>query len=446
MENGRDDRFHRLPVIPVDVQPVINPNQIVSARLRSNRATPCGMATVSVKRTAFAAVLVCLMRTFAFSQGGPDPDRVKVHVGPVMLSPTITFGNIGYDENVFDEATDPKRDFTVTASPKTEWWLPFMGTWFSGVVNEDLVWYQRYASERGTNTTLGVNWKAPTSRMTVDVGARRARLSDRLNFEIDARPDRLQRSYSASLALHVLPDTAIEISANKDEIDFDDDELYNGVNLHDQLNRDVTTIRVGASQNLTPLTKVRLTVARQRDRFPVDFTRDMDATHSTAAVTFDPQALLRGAFSFSYTRFTPLSATVPSYSGATFGGELSYTLLEVTRFRFAAQRGLEYSYETFQPYYVQTAVNVEVAQQLFGPVDVVARAGAAQLAYRTQVGADVAVPDRTDKIRSFGGGVGYHLGRNLRLGFNADSVRRQSAISSLQYERPTYGGSVTYEF
>jgi hypothetical protein len=172
----------------------------------------------------------------------------------------------------------------------------------------------------------------------------------------------------------------------------------------------------------------------------------MDATHSTAAVTFDPQALLRGAFSFSYTRFTPLSATVPSYSGATFGGELSYTLLEVTRFRFAAQRGLEYSYETFQPYYVQTAVNVEVAQQLFGPVDVVARAGAAQLAYRTQVGADVAVPDRTDKIRSFGGGVGYHLGRNLRLGFNADSVRRQSAISSLQYERPTYGGSVTYEF
>jgi hypothetical protein len=248
MENGRDDRFHRLPVIPVDVQPVINPNQIVSARLRSNRATPCGMATVSVKRTAFAAVLVCHMSTFAFSQGGPDPDRVKVHVGPVMLSPTITFGNIGYDENVFDEATDPKRDFTVTASPKTEWWLPFMGTWFSGVVNEDLVWYQRYASERGTNTTLGVNWKAPTSRMTVDVGARRARLSDRLNFEIDARPDRLQRSYSSSLALHVLPDTAIEISANKDEIDFDDDELYNGVNLHDQLNRDVTTIRVGASQ------------------------------------------------------------------------------------------------------------------------------------------------------------------------------------------------------
>jgi Putative beta-barrel porin 2 len=168
----------------------------------------------------------------------------------------------------------------------------------------------------------------------------RARLSDRLNFEIDSRPDRLQRSYSASLALHVLPDTSIEIRANKDETDFDDDELYNGVNLHDQLNRDVTTIRVGASQNVTPLTKVSLTVARQHDRFRVDFTRDMDATHATAAVTFDPQALLRGAFSFSYTRFTPLSATVPSYSGATFGGELSYTLLEVTRFRFAAQRGL----------------------------------------------------------------------------------------------------------
>jgi hypothetical protein len=95
---------------------------------------------------------------------------------------------------------------------------------------------------------------------------------------------------------------------------------------------------------------------------------------------------------------------------------------------------------------MQTAINVEVAQQVFGPVDVIVRAEAAQLDYRTQVGADVAVPERTDKIRSFGGGVWFHLGRSLRLGFNADSVRRQSAISSLQYEPPTYGGSVTYEF
>ncbi len=446
MENGRDDGIHRLPLIPVDVQPAINPRKTTSVQTRPNRATPGGMGTASATPTALAVVLVCLISTPAFPQGGPDPDRVKVRVGPVMLSPTITFGNIGFDENVFDEATDPKRDFTVTASPKTEWWLPFMNTWFSGVVNEDLVWYQRYASERGTNTTLGVNWKAPTSSMTVDIGARRARMSDRLNFEIDARTDRVQRSYSASVALHVLPDTSIEISANKDQTDFDDDEMYNGVNLHDQLNRDVTTIRVGASQNLTALTKVSLTVARQHDRFPIDPTRDMDATHATAAVSFDPQAVLKGAFSLSYSRFTPRSATVPSYSGATFGGELSYTLLEVTRFRFAAQRGLEYSYETLQPYYVQTAVNVEVAQQLFGPVDAVVRAGAGRLDYRTQVGADVAVPDRTDRIHSFGGGVGYHLGTSLRLGFNADSVRRQSPISSLRYERPTYGASVTYEF
>jgi hypothetical protein len=104
-----------------------------------------------------------------------------------MLNPTISLANIGIDENVFNESTNPKRDFTMTLSPKTDWWLPFAGTWFNGVVSEDLVWYDSYSSERSANTTLGVGWKAPLAISMFDVEARRAWTQDRLSLEIDER-------------------------------------------------------------------------------------------------------------------------------------------------------------------------------------------------------------------------------------------------------------------
>ena len=57
---------------------------------------------------------------------------------------------------------------------------------------------------------------------------------------------------------------------------------------------------------------------------------------------------------------------------------------DTTRLKFGAQRGVEYSYDSTDPYYVQTAFNVEFAQQIFGPVDFVARVGRARLDYRSQ--------------------------------------------------------------
>jgi hypothetical protein len=36
------------------------------------------------------------------------------------------------------------------------------------------------------------------------------------------------------------------------------------------------------------------------------------------------------------------------------------------------------------------------------------------------------VPNQLDEVNSFGGGIGYHIGRSLRLGFNADMIRRVS--------------------
>ena len=43
-------------------------------------------------------------------------------------------------------------------------------------------------------------------------------------------------------------------------------------------------------------------------------------------------------------------------------------------------------------------------------------------------------PDRTDHVRTFGGGVGFRMGQDLRLGFNIDKERRTSVLTDREYE------------
>lgn len=73
-----------------------------------------------------------------------------------------------------------------------------------------------------------------------------------------------------------------------------------------------------------------------------------------------------------------------------------------------------------------------------------ARAGTQHLSYRDRAGATVAVADRTDDVRTLGVGFGYHVGSDLRIGFNVDRSRRDTDLVGHRYEGYTAGMSVIY--
>jgi hypothetical protein len=369
------------------------------------------------------AVLVLGLAPRVFAQSdpnGPDPEKVKVHVGPVMMNPTVTFGNIGVDDNVFNDSTNPKSDFTMTISPKTDVWLPFLGTWFNGTMTEDVVWYQKYSSERSGNTTYGLNWKLPLTRFTATV----------------------------------LASTALDVRITSAKTAYDPSATFQLINLADQLNVTSTTVDINLKRKLTPLTTLTVGLDRSQDRFPMNPLRDADRTDATAALRFDPVALLKGDFSVAYTSYSPHSGTIPGYQGLTMSAGLTYTLYDVTQFVLKADRSLQNSYDITQPYYLQTGFNLQVSQQIQTHVDVVGRGGLEHLNYRdlsdpavlaASAGAPV-VPNRTDTITTYGVGIGYHLGSATRLGLNYDRTRRSSPIELRGYERANIGASITYDF
>src|SRR5947207_533219 len=93
----------------------------------------------SLKLTNFVARMRCGVRFVcalvigliagapaAYAQPVPgETDAARVRIGPLSVKPTFAITNIGVDSNVFNQSDvdHPRQDFTITASPKADWWL-----------------------------------------------------------------------------------------------------------------------------------------------------------------------------------------------------------------------------------------------------------------------------------------------------------------------------------
>jgi len=104
-------------------------------------------------------------------------------------------------------------------------------------------------------------------------------------------------------------------------------------------------------------------------------------------------------------------------------------------------RDLNYSFETIYPYYILTGATLTLTPRLTEHWDVQARAGLQRLAYD---GRFAPVQDRVDRVDLLGGGVGYRIGREMRIGVNFYQERRRSPLLTRDYVAYRAGTTVTY--
>jgi hypothetical protein len=371
---------------------------------------------------------------------------VRFQFGPLFLNPILGLTNIGVDDNVFNDPTsaNPESDFTMTVVPAVDLWLRFGPTWISTNAREDLIYYQKFDSERSANTGVRFNWTIPFNRLVVVPGLVYLNTRERPGFEIDARAPRVEFGYAGTLELRVGSNTYLGARGEHRTTNFDETAVFDGTSLKRELNRTVTTEGFTFRLQATPLTGIAVEASAQQDRFEFSPDRDTDSTQVTAGLKFDPAALLKGTATFGYRNFKPASVEVPAYQGSTAAVDLSYVPQDSTKLTLIVGRDVQYSYDVNQPYYLQTGVGGSIDQQIFGPVDVVGRISKQRLEYRDRIGASVPAPERTDHVTSYGGGVGYRLARDVRIGFNIDKQRRQSAVDTRQYDGLRYGFAVTY--
>ncbi len=370
-----------------------------------------------------------------------------MRLGPLALKSSLALNNLGIDTNVFNQADAdrPQSDFTMTFTPTTNLWLRMGRTWVSGTIDVDWVYYNKFASERSSNTNFGVGVSRTFNRLSLKGGASRLSTRDRPGYEIDARSRRLETSLEGQVEMRARPKTHIGARAWRRKIAFDQAAVFLGTSLAPELDRTSSGSALVVRHDLTTLTSLSFEAGRDHERFAFSSLRDSNSTRVAGTVKFQPLALISGDASVGYRHFTPLLGDVPPYRGAIAAVNLSYRLLGTTRLGVQTTRDVQYSFDFNQPYYLETGVSGSVQQQVYGPFDVLAGIGVRRLGYRDRAGAAVQEFNRTDRVRTFSVGAGYRLGIDKRIGFTIDHQNRTSGVDGRQYEGLRVGMSITYE-
>ena len=396
-----------------------------------------------------ALTILCSGTTVSYAQttGTTDPlESMPIRLGLLGLSPTLAITNLGIDDNIFNDATDPKRDFTMTVTPRLQARLRSGQVLLSSSVATGLVYYQKYDDERSIDYAVD-------GRVDVDLGrfqpyalASYLETQERLNVELDARAPRTQTTLAAGTKVLLSPKTGLVFDYKQAGLDFAEGTTFDGVPLSQSLNSTTKTLEGGLELYLTPLTTFSVVASRQTDRFDQTPEKDADTFRILPSIRMEAPAIIRGSLAVGYRRFSAIDPETPDYSGLVVQGSLTHTFAEQTKVDLLLSRDVQYSFEETEPYYLTTGFRVVVTQQLGESFDLRAIVGRDRLEYREEATSSVPNDTRIDRASVLGAGVGYRFHPNLRTGLDVEFAERTSDVPDRRYERTRVFASMTYGF
>jgi hypothetical protein len=360
-----------------------------------------------------------------------EPEAGVIKAGPVSIAPGLTIREMGHDDNVFDEAEDPKEDWVIAGTPDVAVFTRLRFAKISAYAGSEMQYYHRYESERAVGHNLRGRVDFLLSRISPFIGGGSTRNRVRPNGEIDVRADTHTDELSGGLAYDLSPSSLIYASAiqtNNEVLD----AFQSGVNLQQSLTRQGTQYQAGLRTELTPLLTMTVSAAQQEDEFKFEPLRNGESRNATVAFRFDSAAVISGGASIGYTDYRPVDPLVKSYRGVVGAGFITYPFLEIGRFNFGYNRSTEYSFDFAEAYYLQNSVTLVYTHRLVGEVDVQGQATRSFFDYGNRVGS----AERRDSLESYNGNVGYNLRNRTRISANYEYARRRSPeIASRNYIR-----------
>lgn len=411
--------------------------------MRSLRSALYALPSCSVVRlTAALLLLTAFVPATAAAQEDPI-GTARFRLGPVGVTPSIALTDVGVDSNVFNEVENPRQDFTATLSPQADTWLRAGPTRAHVRGSADLVYFQRYASERSVDGKVDVRIEAPGNRITPWIQESFSVRRQRAGYEIDLRSRTAVNTIGIGLGARVFGSTNVEVSVGRSDHAYDDDAVFLGSSLSETLGRSNEFVAVEYRQSLTPLTTFVVRGETGRDRFAHLSSRDSDSVKVLTGFDLGQRALVSGSVRVGFRKFDGVGGGLPNYRGLIAAVGAAFTVAARTRVEVGVDRDINYSFERSLPYYVATGFNLVATPRLTDSWDVQARVGGQRLAYRAPLG-QLDVQDRADAVFVVGGGIGYRIGQDMRIGVNVDRQQRSSLSYQRDYKGYRIGTSITY--
>jgi hypothetical protein len=76
--------------------------------------------------------------------------------------------------------------------------------------------------------------------------------------------------------------------------DFDEDQIYRGTDINEQLDRTKRSATLTVRHDLTPRTSLTFSAGRSEEEYEFERIRDSTSDDYSFAIAFDPAALLKG--------------------------------------------------------------------------------------------------------------------------------------------------------
>jgi hypothetical protein len=369
---------------------------------------------------ALALAIVLAPRS---SSAQSEDERPGLRGGPVEFRPRLILKDMGVDNNVFNEPTNPKTDFTVTAAPDLEISTHPGRLKLAYTTGAEFVYFRKYTSERTRNGSIGgradldLTWLKPFASFSS------LRTSARPNSEIDVRAQHSPWTYTAGTTVKVASRTSIGILGRRTRETYDENARFRGEDLAQSLDTRINTYETSFNVDLTPFTTFSLVGAKEEQRFDHAPERDADSVRIAPTLTFSPLGLVTGSASVGSRHVNGLDDSLPDYSGLVATGSVGVLLYDHYKIDTMFTRDVRYSYERALPYYIVSGIRATVTVRTYGPLDLRALGGRESMDYRSLNG--LSSPG-ADLLVLYGGGIGYRIGAHARVAVDGEFSHRSS--------------------
>jgi hypothetical protein len=384
----------------------------------------------------------------AFAQTAPGTADVKLHLGPLGLSPSLTLSNLGVDTNVFNTADNPTRDFTIGFVPATGESLRAGVLLLTGSTGVPLTYFQKATNQRSIGFQQSGRADLNLVHFRPYVTAAYSSTYSRPNAEIDARVQQVATNQGVGAVIRLGSRTTFDANYSHGAVTFGStDGLNVDADIAQLLDRRVTSFNGTFRMALTALTTLAVKSTLEHDRFDFNSVLNNNNLSLIPGLEFRRDARVSGSIYVGVRALRPLSPLVPNFTGVVGSAALSFLARDRTRIDGRFDRNLDYSIDPTTPYFVSTGTSVSLTQLIVGRVDAAVGVGRDLLAYRDEVFAPGVAPvGRTDRTNSFSFGSGYRFRVDARLGFNVSYLRRLSALDGREYTGFQFGGTMKYGF
>jgi hypothetical protein len=403
------------------------------------------MSTKTVFPGACVVLLIMGLSSASFAQSsvgaGPltstltdtEPVAGVLSLGRVKVAPGITVQQLGWDDNVFDEAEtqSPKQDYIAEIQPDISMFSQLRFIRVSAYAGSPISYFQKYDSERAIGYDVRGRADILLSRVRPFFGYGETRTRTRPNGEVDTRVQKVDKEASGGVAFDLSPHAVVYGAAYQARHKFEQG-FEEGVDLAAALTRDTYNYEGGLRTDLTPLLSIQVSGAYYEDRFPADATRNARGKSIVTTFRVAPEAVFTGVITASYHDIQFSDPGVTPFQNFQGSVAIAYPFFEIGRFSLVARRGVEYSFDALEAYYVDNSASLTYTHRLFGDVDAQGKASRSLFEYSARP----TQPEHTDTIDLVGGSLGYNLRNRTRIGLNYEYARRRSPAFELRnYQR-----------